>query len=65
MLCVSPRRFPGAGDGVPGGVQGCQEDSSGPDRLLKEVAVEQCSSCGSMAGLGLQTGCGQSAAAPR
>lgn len=59
MLCApAPRGVPGAGDGVPGGVQGSHEEGSGPHRLLEEVAVQQCSSAWSVPGLGLETGCG-------
>ena len=59
MLCApAPRGVPGPGDGVPGGVQGCQEEGSGPDWLLEEVAVQQCSGGGSVAGVELETGCG-------
>lgn len=49
---------PGADDWVPGGVQGSQEESRSPHRLLEEVAVKQCSSRWAVAGLGLQTGYG-------
>ena len=52
MLCAPAPR------GVPGRVQGRQEEGSGPDRLLEEVAVQQCRSGWSVAGLGQETGCG-------